>query len=79
MDQCGIGYEIWPQLDVCASLKMSVVVSQSMSQSSNFEESCGLPLSVGMQGVYVCLHSCVHRFNFLLGGWIWFRCHSEVL
>ena len=33
----------------------------------------------GAQGVYVCLHSFVHRFLIRLGSWLWLEHHSEVL
>ena len=74
------------------SVKMSMAFSRSMSQSSNFEESC--PSNVGIswskdmlrfaslcsvQGINVCLHSSVHRFFIRLRGWMWWKCHSEVL
>ena len=39
----------------------------------------GLPLCVGVQGVCVCLHSCVHGFLSRLGDWMWLECYSEVL
>ena len=64
-------------------VKMSVAVSGSVSQSPTFEESCPLNLGIfwskdvvrfaslcGMQGICVCLHSCMHRFLIRLGGWM---------
>ena len=75
------------------SVKMSVAISRSISQSSSFEESYPLNMGIswsndvvrfaslcGMQGVCVCLHSCVHGFLIRLGvgcGWsVIVRCCS---
>ena len=76
---------------VWLSVKMSAVVSRSISQSLTLRESCpsnlGLSCSkdvvsfaspCGMQGVCVCLHRCVYGFLIRLGSWMWLEHHSEV-
>ena len=48
---------IWPQPDVWFSVRMSAVVSTSMNQSSNFEESCPSNVGISWSMVVVRLDS----------------------
>ena len=75
------------------SVKMSVVISMSMNQSSSFEESCPSNMGISCSRVvmvfawflclahkmfvYACIVVCMG--SSLGGGWMWLEYHSEVL
>ena len=77
---------------VLLSVNMSAVVSRSISQSSNFEESCpsnmviswskdevwyASPCAVHRVSLYVCIVVCMCSSLGL--GWMWLEYHSERL